>query len=60
MELAHPLDHPGLLLGHEHDGGVEGGGLLPAGWYAARHRQRCRELVMAQDSTTNLVVQQGG
>jgi hypothetical protein len=55
MELPHTLHYPGLLLRHEHDGGVERCGLLPAGGHAARNRYRGRELVMAQHRTADLV-----
>ena len=29
---AHPFHHPGLLLRHEHDHGVEGRAMLPSDW----------------------------
>ena len=55
MELAHSLHDPGLLLRHKHDGGVEGGGVLPPGrHHPARHAQGGRELVLAQHGAAKL------
>ncbi len=54
VKFSHPLDHPGLLLGHKHDGRVEGRSLLPAGRHPTRHCQRPWELVRTQHGAPDL------